>query len=62
MLGSKLFEYKKPLNFLQLPQVSQACQRDFLHYLTSLMRMEFWALQSKWEESCCILNVFVFAL
>lgn len=46
-LSAKIFDFKRPMNLLQLPGVSLDCQRDFTHYLSSLLRMELWALQSK---------------
>lgn len=46
VLGSRLFEYKKPLNLSSVPGVSLECQHDFLQYLEALESFELWALKS----------------
>lgn len=47
ILSVRLLEYKKPLDFSQVPGVSADCQRDFTQFLAALKKFEFWALRSK---------------
>lgn len=47
ILSSRLLEYKKPLDFSDVPGVSRVCQRDFSHFLRALKLFELWALKSK---------------
>lgn len=47
VLSSRLFDYKKPLDFTVVPEVSDDCHRDFVQYLSALKTFELWALKSE---------------
>lgn len=50
VLSSRMFEYKKPLDFTSVPGVSSECKQDFAIYLNALKAFEFWALKSKLKK------------